>query len=191
MSFNLTITGTNFNTQSVVYWNGVAKPITNVSATKLNVTIPATDLQTAGAIPVWVVNPAPGGSKTANLTFTINPVAPTVDSLAPLGAYVGGPAFTLVVNGQNFTSGAAVKWNGVAKTTTFGSATRLNATILVSDLTTAKIINITVTNPGTSGTSNTVQFPVTYGAPTITTTTPTFAKAGGAAFSLKLTGTNF
>ena len=189
--FNLTVTGTNFNIQSVVYWKGVAKPTSWVSATKLNATIPTSDIQAAGAVPVFVVNPPPGGGKTSNLTFTINPVVPSLATLIPSEVYVGGPQCSLGVSGQNFTSGATVKWNGVSKPTTFVSTTRLNATIPATDLSAPKTVSITVTNPGLSRISNSISLPVLYGVPTITSLSPTGAKAGSSPFTLTVTGTNF
>src|SRR5665213_45685 len=52
-----------------------------------------------------------GGVTHGFAAFTsINPAA--VVSLYPAGVEQGGPAFTLMVNGTGFLSGAAVKWNG-------------------------------------------------------------------------------
>ena len=36
--------------------------------------------------------------------------APSITSLSPSSAIVGGPQFTLTVNGANFVSGAVVTW---------------------------------------------------------------------------------
>ena len=51
------------------------------------------------------------------------------DAIKPVSA-----GFTLTVNGTGFVSGAVVKWNGNARTTTFVSKSRLTATILSTDV---------------------------------------------------------
>src|SRR4029077_8013234 len=66
-------------------------------------------------------------------------------------------AFTLTVNGTGFLNGSAVQWNGVSRTTTFVSATQVQAAITATDLAEAGIGQVTVFNPapggGTSGNS--------------------------------------
>jgi hypothetical protein len=70
-NFTLTITGTNFVTNSVVRWNGSPRPTTFVSSTQLTAAIPASDIATAGTANVTVFNPAPGGGESGAVTFTI------------------------------------------------------------------------------------------------------------------------
>jgi len=73
----------------------------------------------------------------------------------------GGPAFTLTVNGAGFVNGATILWNGSARVTTFVSASQLTAAILASDITTANLIFVTVSNPTPGGgISNSVLFSV-------------------------------
>jgi alpha-D-ribose 1-methylphosphonate 5-triphosphate synthase subunit PhnH len=120
------------------------------------------------------------------------PPAPAISSLSPTSATQGGAAFTLTVNGSNFVSGATVKWNGSARTTTFNSATQLTASITANDLTSAGIFPITVTNPDNQ-TSNALNFNVTASAPApaITTLSPANTLQGGVAFTLTVNGSNF
>ena len=67
--FTLTVTGTNFVSNSVVDWNGAPQPTTFVNATTLTATISAADIQSCNpSVPVIVVNPAPGGG-TSNTLF--------------------------------------------------------------------------------------------------------------------------
>lgn len=54
---------------------------------------------------------------------------PTISSLSPNSATVGGPAFTLTINGTNFDSSAIAMWGAVALPTTYKSATQLTATV--------------------------------------------------------------
>ena len=85
--------------------------------------------------------------------------APTITSLNPSSAAVGGPAFTLTVNGTNFVSGSVVRWNGSDRATTYVNDTRLTASIPAADIATAGSASVTVFNPAPGGgTSNTAAF---------------------------------
>ena len=72
----LTVKGTNFLPASTVAWNGAALPTTYISGTQLMVSIPASDLATAGTADVTVTTPAPGGGTSSLQGFIVNPVAP-------------------------------------------------------------------------------------------------------------------
>jgi len=67
----VTITGTGFVPGSQVTWNGNSLVAAYVSATQLTIYVPYTDIASAGTAQVVVSNPAPGGGKSAALTFTI------------------------------------------------------------------------------------------------------------------------
>jgi len=89
-----------------------------------------------------------------------NPV-PAMTSLVPTGAAVGGPAFTLTVNGSNFIPSSAVQWNGSTRATTFIDGAQLQAAILAGDVGTTAAISVTVFNPAPGGgTSNALNFNV-------------------------------
>ena len=69
--------------------------------------------------------------------ITVNPSlrpAPLATSLSPTNANVGGPALTLTVTGSGFISASVVRWNGVARPTTFVSGTSLQAAISAADI---------------------------------------------------------
>lgn len=85
-AFTLTANGTGFLASSVVNWNGSPRPTTYVNASRLSVAIPASDIAAAGAAPVTVSNPTPGGGSSAAVNFTItsaNNPSPTISSLSP------------------------------------------------------------------------------------------------------------
>ena len=196
-AFTLTVNGSGFVSGSTVQWNGSARTTTFVSATQLTAAIPATDIANAGTANVTVVNATPGGGTSNSASFTINqqqnPV-PAITTISPTSATAGGAAFTLTVNGSNFINGSTVRWNGVARTTTFVSATQLTAAIPAGDIASAGTANVTVNNPTPGGgTSNSVTFTINAAtpAPTITAINPNSGVAGGAAFTLTVTGTNF
>src|SRR3990172_4145278 len=115
---------------------------------------------------------------------------PQVTALAPEYVTAGAPAFTLTVYGSNFVSGAKVRWNGSNRTTTFVSATQLQASITAADIATPATVPVTVLNPD-GGVSNAMNFVVWGPAPTVTGLSPSSATAGGAAFTLTVNGSNF
>jgi hypothetical protein len=80
------------------------------------------------------------------------------EPLVPTSAAPGGAAFVLTVNGSGFVSGAGVKWNGVALTTTFVNQNQLTAQVPGSKIAKAGTVYITVSNPIGGGTSNSVAF---------------------------------
>jgi hypothetical protein len=190
--FTLTITGTNFVTNSVVRWNGSDRTTGFVSSTVLTATIPASDVATAGTANVTVFNPAPGGGESGAVTFTINNPAPTISSISPATAVAGSGGFTLIITGTNFVTNSVVRWNGNDLTTGFVSSTVLTAIIPASDVATAGTANVTVFNPAPGGGApDTATFTITNPSPTITTISPSTTVAGSGGFTLTITGTNF
>jgi hypothetical protein len=135
---------------------------------------------------------AGGGNALAALTFTIDNPVPALASLSPNVVVAGTPAFMLAVTGSNFVSTSTVQWNGAARPTTYVSATSLQTAISAADIATPGIASITVFNPTPGGgTSAPVTFIIRVPPPTITLMTPSSAIAGGATFTVAITGTNF
>ena len=87
-----------------------------------------------------------------------NPVPFINQPLVPTSIPPGGPAFTLTVNGTEFVSGAVVNWNGTGLATTFVNSSQVTATVPASDITTAAVASVTVTNPAPGGGTSNVQF---------------------------------
>lgn len=190
--FTLTVNGMNFVNGAVVRWNGADRLTTFVSATQLTAAIPASDLAVAGIIAVTVFNPAPGGGTSNTQTFISNNPQPTIAQVTPNSATVGGAAFTLIVAGTNFVNGSVIRWNGSERPTTFVNNTQLTAAIPAADLATVGTVSVSVFNPTPGGgTSATLNFTINNPAPTLANLNPTSATAGGAAFTLAVTGTNF
>ena len=98
-NFSITVNGTNFNTQSVVYANGVARATTYVSGTQLQATLLASDIANFATPNIGVTNPSPGGGSTVpaplalNYTYVkINPstVQPTCAALGSITLSITG-----------------------------------------------------------------------------------------------------
>jgi YVTN family beta-propeller protein len=193
-SFTLTLAGSNFVSGSVVKWNGAALSTTLVDGTHLTAAVPSSDLTSAGSASVTVFNPTPAGGTTSPLVFTINTPVPTVTTLAPNSAAAGSPAFTLTLTGTGFVSTSLVKWNGVALVTTIVSITQVTATVPAADISAVGSASITVFNPTPGGgTSSPQTFTINAAnpVPTLGSLSANSASAGGPAFILTLTGSNF
>jgi hypothetical protein len=188
----LTVTGTNFVTNSTVRWNGANRPTTYVSPTQLTAAIPASDLTVAGTAQVTVFNGAPGGGTSNAQAFAITNPVPTTTGLDPVFAMAGGAQLTLTVNGRDFVAGSVVRWNGANRATTYVSPTQLTALMPAADLATAGTATVTVVTPAPGGgASNPQTFTIMNPMPTITALSPSSAVVGGPAMTVTVTGTNF
>jgi hypothetical protein len=183
-AFTLTVNGSNFVNGSVITWNGDNRTTTFVNSTQLTTQIPTTDLLTAGIATVAVVNPGPGGGTSSSINFTINNPTPSATSLSPSNAVAGGAAFTLTVNGSNFVNSSIVRWNGVARPTTFVNSTQLTIQIVAADILSAGSAAVTVVNPTPGGgTSGALTFTVSPAPPKLEFNSASFSigEGGGSA----------
>jgi len=95
-----------------------------------------------------------GKSDSNVATVTINVSAGTVPSVASLSqtsAVVGGPGFTLTLEGSNFAANAVVLWNGSPLPTARVSSTQLTAAIGTANLTTPGRVDVSVLNQPPGG----------------------------------------
>lgn len=192
--FSLTLTGANFAAGDQVLFgtDTLTPPATGVTASTITVTVPTSDVATAGAIQVRVITS--DGVESNAETFTVE-TAPALIALDPNNTDAGGPDFTLTVNGTSFVDTDTVAWNGASLTTQFVSNTELTATVPAADITLAGTAEVTaVTADGVS--SNALVFSINAeqphgGAPTITSISPGSIGAGSGAFTLTITGTGF
>ncbi|MGB7957381.1 MAG: YDG domain-containing protein [Minisyncoccia bacterium] len=168
-NFTLTVTGTNFVSNSSVQINGASRTTTFASSSQLTATILASDIAVGATSSITVVNPAQGGGTSNAQTLTINNPAPTLTSLSPTSTTASSTSFTLTLTGTNFNASSSVRWNSLVRATTFVSSTTLQATILTSDLAAPTTSAVTVVNPTPGGGTSAAQtFTVTQ-IPTATT----------------------
>lgn len=201
-AFTLTVNGTGFvNGASIngdfvagsqVFFNGVARATTFVSATQLTVQILATDITTLGTKPVKVVNPtAPGGTSNES-PFEVVPVCDAPTNLAVTN--ITDASATVTFTGSAPATGYTVTTVPASTTQTLpGTATSAELTGLNAN--TAYTVNI-VSNCASSTTSSTVStnfttVPTPNPAPTISSLSPSSATAGDPAFTLTVNGTGF
>lgn len=87
-----------------------------------------------------------------NVRVTVG--VPFITSLTPNSKVAGTGAFTLTVNGQNFSPSSIVRWNGSNRTTTYVSPTQLTVSIPASDIVASGTATVTVANGTTVSNSN-------------------------------------
>ncbi len=196
-AFTLAVNGTNFVPGATIQWNGANRVTTFASSTQLTTQVPSSDLSTAGTATVRVVNPAPGGGQSGTLNFSIQAPSPIprLTGISPDSVQAGGAGFTLTVNGTGFVSGSVIRFNGNSLVTTFVSATQLTAPVTAADIANAGTASITVFNPAPGGgTSNALLMTISQApnpVPSISGLNPATVTAGGAAFTLTVTGSGF
>jgi len=154
------VSGANFVASSKVLWNGTERPTTHISATSLSAILTASDVAVAGSGSVTVNTPAPGGGTSNSLVVTIEPPAvpaPVLTAIAPTGVAAGSGALSVTLTGSNFTTNSVARWNGVARTTQFVSATTLTMGVTATDVASAGLATITVFTPMPGGGQSTAQ----------------------------------
>jgi hypothetical protein len=174
-----------FDQQAVVKWNGTALATTYVSGSQLTATVPAGSLVAAGTAEVTVLS---DGATSSAATFAIDP-ALAIDELVPFSAAAGSGDLTLAVYGHGFGTGAVVKWDGTPLSTTVISVFEATATVPAASLASIGSHTVAVTSDGV--TSDGVPFAVVGPEPAIASIAPAAATAGGAGFTLTVTGSGF
>lgn len=90
-----------------------------------------------------------------------NAPIPVTTSISPASRVIGGPAFTLTVNGSGFVNRkSTVRFSGSDRTTTYVGTTQLTVLIPASDLQVAGTYPVTVFNIDGGGLSNAQTFTV-------------------------------
>jgi len=160
--FALTLTGSAFASGDVAYWNNSPLTTTYVSSAELIAQVPASSLTGTGSD--WVTVANPNGNSSGGLDFNVIALDPFVNNISPSSIIAKSPPPAILVNGSNFMTGASVKWNGKTMPTTYLSSTQLQVTPTTDQLASAKIVQLSVTNPAPGGASQSINFNVTYPA---------------------------
>ncbi len=159
---------------------------------------------TALAVALSAILAAMGCNDYGN-TFQV-PTGATITALSPANITAGSPSFTLTVipaPGTGFVAQTVVQWNGGTiatqlQTDSAGNIIGISATVpasLVAKPGTAFVQTLSPhSGAGTNGLSNTLAFiinPAGNPLPAVSSQSPSCAVAGGAAFTLTVTGSNF
>ena len=78
----VTVNGTGFTASSQAAWNGANRTIGFISDTQVTVTIPASDLASAGTAALTISNPTPGGGVSAPASIEVVPAGSFTDDFA-------------------------------------------------------------------------------------------------------------
>jgi trimeric autotransporter adhesin len=206
-SFTMFVTGTGFQSNSkgvtFVNWNGSPRSTTfNVNTGQLEVQIFASDVATANSIGITATNPAPGGGTSSvnapGDIFTVvqQQAGLTIASLDPTSAAVGGPDFTITVNGTGFTTSDVVLWNGSPRVTTIMpmNTTVATAQITRDDIATIGTAGVAVSEPNQVVATPLLSFAITganNSTPNLASLSPNSATHGTADFEMRLSGSSF
>lgn len=150
--------------------------------------VPTTVLVVAGVL--WAELKQPGRT----VHHVIKPV-PALSNISPNSSPSRDSTLTITVSGDGFVDGASlVQWDGEDLPTTFESTSELTARISPERLSTPGDVAITVFNPEPGGgTTTSMTFTVTEGAPSLSLFVPVVASlsgANGSAYTSEMTLTN-
>jgi hypothetical protein len=139
-------------------------------------------LTASGEVAVVVRNRGPSGSyiDSSPVPFTVGNAPPTLARVTgqpnPLIAGSISAPFTITVSGAGFTPATQVQVDRIGRTTTYISQTEVRAVILPSDVTTPRLVPITVRNPGAVS-SAPYYLPVLHPTPKVTAVSPNIVTA--------------
>ena len=156
-----TIEGKKFMVSSIAYFGDQPLTTNFIDNNKIQANIQTEMLSNAGIFPVTVRNPQPEGGTSNRVDFTvINPV-PSITALDPAEAMAGTLSLILDIYGLGFFNDTEVYFNGVKKSASYLSNTKLQAGLTSVDLETPGDYDVKTFNlPPGGGFSNTVTFTV-------------------------------
>lgn len=131
------------------------------------------------------------GRSTWDLNISTLLTIPTVSSLSQTTFTADSAAVKLTVKGSQFVAASAVVWNGAALTTTFVNSGEVTATVPTTDLLEGGTATVGVLNGAAGKLSNLTTVTIDNPVPAATALSTSSVKAGSAAFTLKVTGSNF
>ena len=189
----ITLVGTGFVAASSVSFNGTAIATTYTSGTQLGATVPSSALLAAGAFPVAVTNPPPGGGTSAPVTVNVVYPAATATSLSPTSVTVGAAPPTITVTGSGFIPGVTtIAFDGAAAATTVIDAAHARAALTASQVGTAHTVKVTAANPAPGGgISAALPFNVNDPVPVTTSVSPSSALVGAPDTTVTIKGDGF
>jgi hypothetical protein len=187
-SFDLTIEGANFFSDSRVLVNSMGLATTFLSNVKVTASVPATVASVPGSYQVEVINP--DGNHSNAVTLQILPRPPVLTTLIPTVVEIGIGAFPLLLQGANFTPASVVLINNSTVTTTFVNKSELRAAVPAAVANALGVKRVRVRNID-GKLSSEFTFEVVARRPHILSITPAQVLVGSPAFALEIKGLNF
>src|SRR3989344_2808773 len=164
--FDLYISGTNFQENSIVRLNDLDLGTGYISSTQLRRYIPAENITSTGVFDISVFDPAPGGGISDIMLLSVYNPEPVIDSISPDFAPVGSPNTTITINGTGFIDTSTAMLIGLTSAdtslaTTYVSSSQLTTVVPTARLAAVESYLITVVNPAPGGgSSSTMKFEV-------------------------------
>lgn len=188
----LTIAGTGFVPKAtLVDVSGPGITVSNVDVTSSTSLIASLDVAAGAALGQRTVTVTTAGGTSGEMTFVVNPPAPTLTSVTP-SVGLAGATTSIALAGTNFVVGAtsvAVSGaNVTVQNVSVGSATALTADLVVDSTAVLGARSITVTTAG--GTTGAQTFTINAQPPTLSALSAPIGVTG-TTINETLTGTNF
>jgi hypothetical protein len=194
-TLQLAVNGSGFDSAHppTILWDGTAVSLQSASSSQLIVTIPSSNLASAGQHIVTVASQGPLGGTSNPLPFHVILGAPVLTQISPGAVTAGGPDFTLTTNGASLISGSTIWWNSTPLTTTYISDSQLTAIVPAPNISSVGSALISVHYPGTgSPTSNVLTLPIfDPNQPIVSQTFPARAFPGTSDLTMHVVGTGF
>ena len=186
--FLLTLTGTDFSTNTTVLFNSTPLVPKTITRTQLTATVPASAVANAGTFTVTVSSGLPTGA----LTFTVANPPPVLTSLSQESILLNSTSVALEITGSDFVSTSTVQFGEKSLKPTSVTSTKLTVALADSDLTAAKILSVAVVNPSPGGgTSSAKSFSVLNPVPVISSLSLDNTLVDSADFALSIAGSGF
>ncbi len=162
-SVTVFINGSNFVPQSVATLNGSNLSTSYSGPNALTATLDGNDLIEPGTEKIAVLNPAPGGGTSNQVTLNILDPIPTLTSVTPSSIQAGTTTpTTITIAGTGYVNQfTQITLNGAPLPTIVSSTTQATATLTAGDLAFAGVNRIAAVNPAPGGgTSDVLTFAV-------------------------------
>ena len=186
--FTLTLTGSNFTSETKVLFGTKTLSPATVSSKQLTVLVPAFATEKSGTVDVK----ASGASISNSLQFTITNPAPNILSISQSTGLYNNAALPLEITGSNFVPNSTVNIGALSLVPTSISPTRLSVVVPAGSFTATGTLPVTVTNPSPGGgTSSALSFAVVNPVPVLSTLSPISVLVDGPEFVLNIVGSGF
>lgn len=193
-ALTLKITGSGFQSTSVVQVASANEATTYVSATQLTAIVPASQLAAGGELPVVVLNGSLSSGSSTPINLEVDNPAPTITLISPTSIATGATSPVITVTGTGFVPATVINVNGAARATTVTSSTQISVSLTAADVSTATNLLLTAVNPAPGGgtsTAVTLNVFAPTATPVISSLSPTSIVAGSGDTALTVTGTGF
>lgn len=186
--FVLTASGSNFVSTSVVQWNGASRTTTYVNSGTLQASIGAADIATPTTARITVYTPPPGGGTSGGIDLTVyRPCTYTID---PTGRSHGPGAETGTVTittqaGCSWLATSGAAWAVITSGASGSGSGTVSYAVAANPAPQSRVATLVIAGQ---------EFAVMQAGavlPVISSLQPAQVTAGGPAFALTLSGSNF